>query len=76
MPNFLELEDDTLLVLEGNHEFYLLLEDNTTVADQVEISLPKTSFLEESVFSSFIVFISWSYLRFVMCNWRYHTFSS
>ncbi len=50
MATFLELEDGNLLVLEGNHEFYLLLEDNTPVADQVEISLPKTVFLEESVF--------------------------
>ncbi len=56
MPDFLELEDETLLVLEGNHEFYLLLEDNTPVADQVEISLPKTTFLEESVFTLTVFF--------------------
>jgi len=56
MPNFLELEDGNLLVLEGNHEFYLLLEDNTPVADQVEISLPKTTFLEESVFTLTVFF--------------------
>ena len=56
MPNFLELEDGNLLVLEGNHEFYLLLEDNIIVADQVEISLPKTTFLEESVFTLTVFF--------------------
>lgn len=56
MPTFLELEDGNLLVLEGNHEFYLLLEDNATVADQVEISLPKTVFLEESVFTLTVFF--------------------
>ncbi len=55
-PSFLQLESeigtfDNLLVLEGNHEFYLLLEDNTPVADQIEIVLPKTNVLEESTFS-------------------------
>lgn len=56
MAFFLELEDDALLVLEGNHEFYILLEDCTPVADQVEISLPKTTFLEESVFTLTVFF--------------------
>ncbi len=56
MPTFLELEGGGLLVLEGNHEFYLLLEENTPVADQVEISLPKTVFLEESVFTLTVFF--------------------
>lgn len=56
MATFLELEDGNLLVLEGNHEYYLLLEENTAVADQVEISLPKTTFLEESVFTLTVFF--------------------
>ncbi len=48
---FLALESGGLLVLEGNHEFYILLEDVNPVADQVAISLPKTVFLEETTFS-------------------------
>ena len=56
MATFLELEDGNLLVLEGNHEYYLLLEDNTPVADQVEISLPKTTFLEECTFTLTVFF--------------------
>jgi predicted Fe-S protein YdhL (DUF1289 family) len=55
MASFLQLEPDTifdsLLVQQRTHEFYILLEDNTPVADQVEIVLPKTKFLEESTFT-------------------------
>jgi len=56
MAFFLQLEDESLLVLEGNHEFYLLLEDCVPVADQVEISLPKTTFLEECTFTLTVFF--------------------
>ena len=56
MATFLALEDGNLLVLEGNHEFHLLLEENTTVADQVAISLPKTIALEETSFTLTVFF--------------------
>jgi len=53
---FLALENGALLVLEGNHEFYILLEDVVPVADQVEISLPKTVFVEETTFTLRVFF--------------------
>ena len=54
MSSFLKLEDDSLFItlfsLESASDFHFLLEDATIMVDQVEITIPKTTVLEETTF--------------------------
>ena len=52
MDSLLLLEDSTNLTLEGPLSWYILLEESTGVADQVEIQLPKTQVNEGAVFTA------------------------
>lgn len=60
MSDFIQLEDDTpfvtLLSLETASDFHFLLEDADIMADQVEITLPKTVVLEETTFPATVYF--------------------